>query len=67
MHRILYKQGHRDFPAVKLEAVRLVKRGILVKSRETMTGNTTLAFPSPLHFDLTLYNVLHRSDTGTER
>ncbi len=25
-----------------------------------MTGDTSLAFPSPIHFDLTLYNVLHR-------
>jgi hypothetical protein len=36
----------------------LVKRGILIKtSVTTNTGNTTLAFPSPIHFDLTLYNV----------
>ena len=61
---ILYKQGHRDFPAVALEAVRLVKYGILIMtSAITVTGNTTLAFPSPMHFDLTLYNVLHRRVT----
>ena len=61
---ILYKQGHRDFPAVALEAVRLVKYGILIMtSAITVTGNTTLAFPSRMHFDLTLYNVLHRRVT----
>ena len=57
---VLYKQGHHDFPAVALEAVRLVKQGILIKTGAiTVIGNTTVAFPSPMHFDLTLHNVLH--------
>jgi len=47
-----------------MKAVRLVKRGILIKNGVMdMTGMTTLAFPSPIHFDLTLYNVLHRGVT----
>ena len=61
---VLYKQGLRDFSAVVTKTVRLIKRGILVKTGViSMTGNTTLAFPSPIHFDLTLYNVLHREVT----
>ena len=52
---VLYKQGH-----VALEAVRLVKRGILIKTGSiTVIGYTTVAFPLPMHFDLTLHNVLH--------
>ena len=61
---VQYKQGHRDFSAVAMKAVRLVKHGILIKTGVMdMTGITTLAFPSPIHFDLTLYNVLHRGVT----
>jgi len=60
----MHQQGLRDFSAVVTKAVRLIKRGILVKTGViAMTGNTTLAFPSPIHFDLTLYNVLHREVT----
>ncbi len=58
---VLYKQGHRDFPVEALEAVGMVKLGIFVKTDvTTTTGQMTLAFPSPVHFDLALYNVLHR-------
>jgi hypothetical protein len=58
---VLYKQNHRNFLAVASDTVWLVKRGILIKSSETTnTGSTTVAFPSPIHFDLTLHNVLHR-------
>jgi hypothetical protein len=56
---VLYKQGHRNFPAVAEDAVRLIKCGILIKTSATITQNMTLAFPSPIHFDLTLFNLLH--------
>jgi len=39
----------------------LIKLGILIKSSETtFSGLTMVAFPSPLHYDLVLYTVLHR-------
>jgi hypothetical protein len=58
---VSYKQGIREFQATALGAIRLIKLGLLIKtSTETITGQITLAFPSPLHFDLALHNFLRR-------
>jgi len=58
----LYKKGHRGFSKKETGISELVKLGIFVKTKAAATGGqTTVAFPSPLHFDLALYNVLHRT------
>ena len=48
-----YKEGTRAFPA-NAAADGLIKLGIFV--REQLT---TMAFPSPLHFDIALHTILH--------
>ena len=50
-----YKQGNHAIPA-DAEADGLIKPGTFVKA-----VLTTLAFPSPLHFDLALDNVVHNN------
>ena len=50
-----YKQGNHPIPTNVLSAATLIKLGIFVRA-----GLATLAFPSPLHFDLTLHTVCHR-------
>ncbi len=58
---VAYKRGEREVPVIAEEASRFIKLGLFIKSSETtFSGQTTLAFPSPLHFDLVLYTVLHR-------
>ena len=57
-----YKQGHRGFLVEESRVAELVKLGMFVKTTATaIGGRTTIAFPSPLHYDLALYNVLHRT------
>jgi hypothetical protein len=59
---VLYKQGSREFSVKKPDVAELVKLGIFVNTSPTAIGaQTKVAFPSPLHFDLALYNVLHRT------
>ncbi len=50
-----YKRGNHSIPVNILTADVLIKLGIFVRA-----GLATLAFPSPLHFDVTLHNVRHR-------
>ena len=58
---VAYKRGEREVPVIAEAASVLIKLGILIKSGETtFAGLTTVAFPSPLHYDLVLYTVLHR-------
>lgn len=57
-----YKKGYRGFLVKESRVAELVKLGMFVKTSPTaIGGRTTVAFPSPLHFDLALYNVLHRT------
>jgi len=50
----LYNAGTHTFPA-DVAADGLIKLGIFVKAELT-----TMAFPSPLHFDIALHTILHR-------
>jgi hypothetical protein len=59
---VSYKKGCREFSVKESKVAELVKLGIFVKPSATASdGQTTVAFPSPLHFDLALHNVLHRT------
>jgi energy-coupling factor transporter ATP-binding protein EcfA2 len=57
---VSYKKGNPDFPVKASQVAELIKLGIFVKTSATrIDGRTTVAFPSPLHFDIALYNILH--------
>ena len=59
---VAYKRGQREFSVIAKDASGLIKLGLFVKlSVTTFSGQTTVAFPSPLHFDLVLYTLLHRT------
>ena len=58
---VLYKKGKRDFLVLESHVAEMVKLGIFVKISDTAIGRARVAFPSPLHFDLALYNILHRN------
>ena len=56
-----FKKGIRNFPVREIDVADLVKLGVVVKTSGTGSyGATTVSFPSPLHFDMTLYNILNR-------
>ena len=58
---VAYKRGEREFFVEAEVASGLIKPGLFIKSSETtFSGQTMVAFPSPLHFDLVLYTLLHR-------
>ncbi len=58
---VLFKSGCHEFRVEESQIVELVKLGIFVKTAATaVNGETTVAFPSPVHFDLVLHNILNR-------
>ena len=58
---VSFKRGVHEFRVEESQIVDLVKLGIFVKTAATaVNGETTVAFPSPIHFDLLLHNILHR-------
>jgi len=57
---VSYKKGEHDFRVLESQVTELVKIGIFVKTSETAIGRVKVAFPSPLHFDFALYNILYR-------
>jgi DNA polymerase III delta prime subunit len=58
---VYFKKGHHEFRVNELQIVELVKVGIFVKTAATgVNDRTRVAFPSILHFDLLLHNILHR-------
>lgn len=58
---VSFKRGTLEFRVKESQIVDLVKLGVFVKTTATgVNGETTVAFPSPIHFDLLLHNILNR-------
>jgi len=58
---VAYKRGEHKFSVLAEEVSGLINLGLFIKlSGTTFSGQTMVAFPSPLHFDLVFYTLLDR-------